>query len=135
MSSSVVARTSQPFKWWQSVGILAGFCLLVYGAFALWSFVRVSNELGKLNDANAAVRQKAAEALGRGKSSRAVVPLIAALADPDPGVQGSAATALGQIQDPRAVQPLMDALKSAVKDGQATKGPDDQYSVDRKSVV
>jgi|CZKF01.1.fsa_nt_gi HEAT repeat protein len=129
MSSSVVARTSQPFKWWQSVGILICFGLLVYGAIAAWSFVRVSNELGILKNANAAVRQHAAEALGRSKSSRVVAPLIAALNDPDPGVQGSAAMALGQIQDSRAVQPLMATFKAAVKDGQATKGPDDQYSV------
>jgi HEAT repeat protein len=129
MNSSVVARTSQPFKWWQSVGILVCFCLLVYGAFALWNFVRVSSELGKLKAADATTRQKAAQALGRSKSSRVVAPLIASLNDPNPVVQGRAATALGEIKDPRAVQPLMDALKSAVKDGQATKGPDDMYSI------
>src|ERR1039458_5074952 len=129
MSSSVVARTSQPFKWWQSVGILVGFCLLVYGAFAGWQFVRVSNELGILKNANAAVRQKAAEALGRSESRRAVEPLIAALNDPDFGVQASAATALGEIKDQRAVEPLMATIKDAVKYGQATKGPDDVYSI------
>jgi HEAT repeat protein len=129
MNSSVVARTSQPFKWWQSVGILIGFCLVVYGAFAVWSFVRVSSEAGKLKDADAAIRQKAAEALGRSESRRAVERLIAALDDPEPGVQGSAATALGEIKDPRAVQPLMAAVKAAVKYGEAKKGPDDVYSI------
>jgi HEAT repeat protein len=129
MSSSVVARTSQPFKWWQSVGILVGFCLLIYGAFAGWQFMRVSSQLDMLKNANAAVRQKAAEALGRSKSSRAVEPLISALNDPDFGVQASAATALGEIKDPRAVEPLMTAIRDAVKYGQATKGPDDVYSI------
>jgi HEAT repeat protein len=129
MSSSVVARTSQPFKWWQSAGILVCFCLLVYGAFVAWNYVRVSNELGKLKDANAAVRQKAAEELGHSKSSRAVEPLIAALNDSDFGVQVSAAKALGQIQDPRAVQPLMTTIKDAVKEGEPKKSPDYFYSI------
>jgi HEAT repeat protein len=128
MNSSVVARTSQPFKWWQSVGILVGFCLLVYGAFAGWQFMRVSSQLDMLKNANAAVRQKAAEALGRSESRRAVEPLIAALNDPDFGVQASAATALGEIKDPRAVQPLVDALKhskdeKAVCDALGNLGP------------
>ena len=128
MNSSVVARTSQPFKWWQSVGILIGFCLLVYGAFAGWQFMRVSTQLEMLKNANAAVREKAAEALGQSKSSRAVEPLIAALNDPDFGVQGSAAKALGEIKDSRAIQPLMTNIKDAVKNGKAKKGPDDEYS-------
>ncbi|MGD0293126.1 MAG: HEAT repeat domain-containing protein [Terracidiphilus sp.] len=123
MSSSVVARTSKPFKWWQSVGILVCFCLLVYGAFALWNFVRVSKELDKLKAAEPAVRQKAAEELGHSKSSRAVEPLIAALGDPDYDVQGSAATALGEIKDPRAVEPLLAILKADTRDNRSTIGP------------
>jgi HEAT repeat protein len=129
MNSSVVARTSQPFKWWQSVGILVGFCLLVYGAFAGWQFMRVGSQLDMLKNANAAVRQKAAEELGHNKSSRAVEPLIAALNDPDFGVQNRAAIALGEIKDPRAVQPLMATITDAAKNGKATKGPDGEYSV------
>jgi HEAT repeat protein len=128
MSSSVVARTSQPFKWWQSVGILVCFCLLVYGAFAGWQFARVSSEVGKLKDADATIRQKAADALGQSKSSRAVEPLIAALDDPDFGVQNRAAIALGEIKDSRAIQPLMTIITDAAKNGKPKKGPDDEYS-------
>lgn len=128
MSSTVVARTSQPFKWWQSVGILIGFCLLVYGAFAGWQFMRISSQLDMLKNANAAVRLKAAEALGHSKSSRAVEPLIAALSDLDPNVQSSVANALGEIKDSRALQPLVDALnhskdEKAVCDALGNLGP------------
>jgi HEAT repeat protein len=127
MNSYVDARTGHPFKWWYTVGILACFCLLVYGAFAGWQYMRVSSQLEMLKNANAAVREKAAEALGQSKSSRAVEQLIAALDDPDPGVQGNAATALGKIKDPRAIQSLMTTIKDAVKDGKAKKGTDDVY--------
>jgi len=108
---AAIPRDSQGLKWWQLLGILAGFCLLVFGAIEGWQFMSVSTQLDKLKDTNADVRQKAAEALGQSKSSRAVEPLIAALNDPDPNVQGSAAKALGEIKDPRALQPLVDALK------------------------
>jgi len=119
---------SQGLKWWQLVAILAGFFLLVYGAIVGWQYMSVSSQLDMLKNANADVRQKAAEALGQSKSSRAVEPLIAALNDPDPNVQGSAAKALGEIKDPRALQPLVDALKhskdeKAVCDALGNLGP------------
>lgn len=126
---AAVPQPSPRVKWWRPVAILVCLCLLVYGAIAVWHAVGVSRQIGKLGDADPAIRQKAAEALGKSKSSRAVEPLIAALSDQDPGVQGNAATALGKIKDPRAVEPLMTALSDAVKFGQPTKDPDGTYSL------
>ncbi len=118
---AAIPPPSQPSKRWRILGVLVGLCLLLLGAVAVWHFVRVTQQIGKLKDADSAIRQKAAEALGRSKSSRAVEPLIAALHDTDSGVQGSAATALGEIKDPRAVQPLMAALRDAVKNSQPSR--------------
>ncbi len=115
-----------PVNRWKPLVILVCFCLLVAGAVAVWHFVNVSQQIGKLKDADPAVRQKAAAALGQSKSSRAVGPLIAALNDTDPSVQDCAAIALGRIKDPRAVQPLNAALSDAVKNNQPTK---DAYGV------
>jgi HEAT repeat protein len=126
---AAMPQPSRPVKWWRPLVILVCFCLLVYGAIAVWHAVRVNQQVGKLKDAEPAIRQKAAEALGQSNSSRAVEPLIAALSDPDAGVEGNAATALGKIKDPRAVEPLMAALRDAVKFGQPTKDPDGTYSL------
>ena len=126
---AAIPQPSRPVNWWKPLVILVCLCLLVAGAVAVWHFVHVSQQIGKLKDADPAVRQKAAESLGGSRSSRAIEPLIAAHQDTYPGVQGSAATALGEIKDPRAVEPLMAALRDAVKYGQPTKGPDDLYSI------
>jgi len=68
--------------------------------------------LGLLKDSNAAVRMKAAEALGDAADQRAVEPLIRALRDPETGVRIEAAWALGKIKDPRALEPLLAAWKN-----------------------
>ncbi|MGB7546204.1 MAG: HEAT repeat domain-containing protein [Terracidiphilus sp.] len=114
--NSPVARTVQPFKWWQTLGVLLCLALLGWGALTAWRAYRVSQLLGKLKSPDSGVRLVAAEELGRTGSPRALQPLLDALNDPDFGVRGSAATALGQIKDPRAVDPLMAALKVTAKD-------------------
>jgi HEAT repeat protein len=62
--------------------------------------------LKRLADPDAAIRQKAAEALGRRRDKAAVEPLIARLTDPAPAVRASAATSLGKIGDRLAVGPI-----------------------------
>jgi len=60
---------------------------------------------------NRAIRQAAAEALGKLGDTRAVGSLIAALQDEDIEVHHAAAWALGEIRDARAVDPLIAALQ------------------------
>ena len=62
--------------------------------------------LKRLADPDAAIRQKAVEALGRRRDKAAVEPLIARLTDPAPAVRASAATSLGKIGDRLAVGPI-----------------------------
>jgi HEAT repeat protein len=125
---AAIPQPSRPVNRWKPLVILVCFCLLVAGAVAVWHYVHVSQQIGKLKDADPAVRQKAATALGRSKSSRAVEPLIIALNDTDPSVQDCAAIALGEIKDPRAVEPLMATFRDAVKNNQPTKDPYGVYS-------
>lgn len=119
---AVIPLPSRPVNRLKPLGILVCLCLLVYGAISVWHFVGVSRQIDRLKDADPAIRQKAAEALGSSKSSRAVEPLIAALNDPDPSVQGSAATALGQIKDPRAIESLMAAFRDKDRRESALSG-------------
>ena len=65
---------------------------------------------------DASVRRAAAEALGKLKDARAVVPLIAALEDESTAVRREAAEALGKSGDARAVEPLIVALRDKVTD-------------------
>jgi len=58
-----------------------------------------------------AVREGAAEALGKIRDKRAVEPLTNALKDGLSHVRYYAARALGEIGDPRAIGPLTQALK------------------------
>ena len=129
---AAIPPPSRPSKKWRIVGVLACICLLIYGAVVITNYVRVTQQIGKLKDADSAIHQKAADALGRSRSRRAVEPLIAALNDTDPDVQGSAAKALGQIKDPRAVQSLMTAFRDAVKNGKPARGPDDLYTMNEQ---
>jgi len=57
-----------------------------------------------------AVRERAAEALGKIGDARAVEPLIATLKDSDVGVRWTAAEALGKLGDARAIEPLIATL-------------------------
>lgn len=68
--------------------------------------------LALLKDSNAAVRMRAAEALGETADRRAVEPLVQALRDHDALVRIEAAWALGKIKDPRAIEPLLTAWKN-----------------------
>ncbi len=61
--------------------------------------------------ADAAVRQQAAAALGQMHETQAVEPLIALLHDSDAHVRASAARALGELGDAHAVQPLIVLLE------------------------
>jgi HEAT repeat protein len=65
------------------------------------------------SDTDAAVRYKAAWALGRCKTATALDALIAALDDPDFDVVRQAAFALGLLNDPRALPPLLGHLTVA----------------------
>lgn len=115
--SSVVARTEDFFTGKQLLAFLASLILLAAAAWIGWHYFRVTIQIAKLENPDAAVRQKAAVALGEFKSPRAVEPLIAALNDPDSGVSANAAAALGQIRDPRALQPLLAALRAHQDNG------------------
>ncbi len=67
----------------------------------------LGNLINALNDSDAGVRLKAAEALGKLADARAVDSLIEILRyDADRDVRLKAAWALGQIDDPRAIDPL-----------------------------
>jgi len=74
-----------------------------------------------LTHGNYVVRRWVAEALGRLKDKRAVLPLIESLADDNIRVSRYAALALGEIGDARA----LDALKKLIKD----EDPDVRYSI------
>jgi HEAT repeat protein len=108
-----VAYSNPPFTRRQLAKFFLGLALLLLLAFAGWRFFRVTLQLGKLRNPDAAVRVHAAAELGRFRSARAVPPLIAALGDADSRVQIAAAQALGQIADPRAFAPLLATLKGA----------------------
>ena len=71
----------------------------------------VTSLISALQDDNATVRWKAAEALGEIGDKRAVEPLISALQDDNATVREDAAWALGEIGDKRAVEPLISALQ------------------------
>jgi hypothetical protein len=64
-----------------------------------------------VDDSNYKVRVQAALVLGKLGDTRAVQPLIKALADQNRTVRGIAATALGQLGDAAAVDPLRDLLR------------------------
>jgi HEAT repeat protein len=67
--------------------------------------------IGKLGGADAEVRRRAAEVLGRLHDERAVEPLVEALRrDADEGVRGEAARALGLLKAVPAVRALIEAL-------------------------
>jgi HEAT repeat protein len=66
--------------------------------------------ISALQDRNIAIREGAANALGKIKDSQAVDPLIAALQDEEMGVQIEAAAALAEIGDARAIAPLIAML-------------------------
>jgi HEAT repeat protein len=69
--------------------------------------------LRRLTSANPDVRKRAAENLGGSRDTRAVDPLVVALADPELTVRWAAAIALGKIGNARAVEPLVAALRSS----------------------
>lgn len=71
---------------------------------------RLYLSITQLKDSDWHAREEAAQELGASHDSRAVVPLIGALADPNTSVRGEAAIALGEIKDPRATEPLIAAL-------------------------
>ena len=56
------------------------------------------------------LRRTSATVLGQVGGTRALEPLLAALADPNSSVQEAAASALGDMSDPRALAPLIAAL-------------------------
>jgi hypothetical protein len=75
-----------------------------------------------LEDDNAEVRARAAEALGALGNDRAVEPLIEALREPSELVRERAAKALGALGDRRAVGPLVEALSDADRYVKAAAG-------------
>lgn len=87
--------------------------VLVLAVVGGWRFFRVSLQIGKLNNADPAIRQQAATQLGVFQSSRGVEPLILALNDTQPEVEVSAARSLGEIKDQRALEPLVTRLKTS----------------------
>ncbi len=70
----------------------------------------VSQLLAELRSPDPAVRDSAAQQLGKTHSPRAIQPLIAALTDTNLRVANDAATALGTMRATEAVQPLIDSL-------------------------
>lgn len=91
---------------------------------AVWALGRIGSPaltplIEALNDENKSVREKAADALGLIKDSRAVQPLFRALEDEYWPVRKATAIALGRIGDEAAVKPLLAALEDeyeAVRD-------------------
>ena len=73
----------------------------------------VAQELDCLNNADPAIRDNAAQSLGKFKDPRGFEPLVHALKDEAAGVRASAAIALGQIGDLRAIEPLVPLLKDS----------------------
>ena len=71
---------------------------------------RHADHFQALRDADAFVRQVAAEALGGLRHPRAIEPLLQTLCDEDIGVRQAAAEALGGLRHPRAIEPLLQAL-------------------------
>jgi hypothetical protein len=67
--------------------------------------------LPSLRDADAVVRQDAAEWLGHFNDRRTVEPLIASLKDTDPNVRLRVSRALDEINDRRAAAPFLEALR------------------------
>ena len=73
----------------------------------------VPDLLRLVGDPGAAVRYRAAQALGRVGLGDGVPALIAALSDPEPDVRSMAAFGLGLLGDPAAAEPLIAALQDA----------------------
>jgi HEAT repeat protein len=71
----------------------------------------VAQELACLTDSDPAIRDNAAQSLGKYGDPRGFGPLVVALKDEIPGVRASAAIALGQLKDARAVEVLIPLLK------------------------
>jgi HEAT repeat protein len=78
----------------------------------------VIQQIANLKNPDTAIRQNAADALGKFKDPRGIEPLIAALTDKDGEVRASAARALGVLHDRRATVPLIALLKDKDRDVQ-----------------
>jgi HEAT repeat protein len=71
---------------------------------------------------NGSAASSAARILGRMKDSRALEPLVTALAHPDPNVRSESCTALGELRDPAAAEPLLAATRDTDYDVRARAG-------------
>ncbi len=70
-----------------------------------------AQEIACLTSPDPAIRDNAAQSLGKFKDPRGFDPLVGALKDDAPGVRVSAAIALSQLKNARAVEPLIPLLK------------------------
>ncbi|MBN2618786.1 MAG: MFS transporter [Spirochaetales bacterium] len=75
--------------------------------------IAVDDIIERLYDPDSEVREEAARALGRIKSTDAIPALIKELQDPESTIRSQAAVALGKIGDHRALHPLFTELESA----------------------
>jgi HEAT repeat protein len=69
--------------------------------------------LDALNSTSYLVRKNAVRALGRIRSKRAVIPVIALLKDPNWRVRRRSAEALGEIKDKRSIEPLVQSIRDS----------------------
>jgi HEAT repeat protein len=108
-----VERSVCQERWWHDAELLttpgeqAAAALVSIGSPAFDALVKV------LKQPQWIARRNAAWALGALDDSRAVKPLIGALADSEPDVRAQAAWALGALDDASALEKLTDTVKDA----------------------